>query len=128
MKGRPTINPNKSMKYIMNSPHEHQRAQAVIELPKIQQHQKFCCLFQEKWPMHTDALDQHWGMFHEIGHNVQRKDWTFEGYTECTVNIFSMFQMEFLAKVGQFCAITYRILLIIDFSVDQMCCLLSSSL
>ena len=51
--------------------------------------------------MHTDALDQHWGMFHEIGHNVQRKDWTFEGYTECTVNIFSMFQMEFLAKVGQ---------------------------
>ncbi|GBC94542.1 hypothetical protein HRbin16_00326 [bacterium HR16] len=32
-----------------------------------------------------------WGHFHEIGHNHQRPDWTFEGTGEVTVNLFSMY-------------------------------------
>jgi hypothetical protein len=31
-----------------------------------------------------------WGMYHEIGHNMQRSEWTFDGCGEVTVNIFSM--------------------------------------
>ncbi|AQQ08702.1 hypothetical protein L21SP3_00491 [Sedimentisphaera cyanobacteriorum] len=32
-----------------------------------------------------------WGLFHEIGHNHQRKAWTFSGATEVTVNIFTVY-------------------------------------
>ncbi|NQT38206.1 MAG: hypothetical protein HQ581_11990 [Planctomycetes bacterium] len=35
-----------------------------------------------------------WGLFHEIGHNHQRADWTFSGTTEVTVNLFSLYVME----------------------------------
>jgi hypothetical protein len=35
-----------------------------------------------------------WGHFHEIGHNHQSSDWTFEGTTEVTCNIFSLYVME----------------------------------
>ena len=35
-----------------------------------------------------------WGLFHEIGHNHQNRDWTFEGTTEVTVNLFSLYVME----------------------------------
>lgn len=35
-----------------------------------------------------------WGMFHEFGHNMQRGEWTFEGATEVTVNIFSSHAMK----------------------------------
>jgi hypothetical protein len=35
-----------------------------------------------------------WGLFHEIGHNMQRSEWTFDGCAEVTVNIFSMHAME----------------------------------
>jgi hypothetical protein len=31
-----------------------------------------------------------WGLFHELGHNMQRSEWTFEAATEVTVNLFSM--------------------------------------
>jgi hypothetical protein len=31
-----------------------------------------------------------WGVFHEIGHNMQRDWWTYEGTGEVTVNIFSL--------------------------------------
>lgn len=32
-----------------------------------------------------------WGHFHEMGHNHQSADWTFEGTGEVTVNLFSMY-------------------------------------
>ncbi len=31
-----------------------------------------------------------WGVFHEIGHNMQRTEWTFAEAVEVTVNLFSM--------------------------------------
>jgi hypothetical protein len=41
-----------------------------------------------------------WGLFHEIGHNHQNRDWTFRGTTEVTVNLFSLYVME------QICGLT----------------------
>jgi hypothetical protein len=35
-----------------------------------------------------------WGFFHEIGHNHQNGDWTFEGTGEVTVNFFTLYCME----------------------------------
>ncbi len=35
-----------------------------------------------------------WGFFHELGHNHQSADWTFNGQTEVTVNFFSLYCME----------------------------------
>ena len=32
-----------------------------------------------------------WGMFHEIGHNHQESDWTFEGTGEVTNNLFTLY-------------------------------------
>lgn len=32
-----------------------------------------------------------WGHFHEIGHNHQSDDWTFEGTVEVTVNLFTLY-------------------------------------
>ena len=38
--------------------------------------------------------DDVWGFFHEIGHNHQNYDWTFNGTVEVTVNFFSLYNME----------------------------------
>jgi hypothetical protein len=38
-----------------------------------------------------------WGFFHELGHNHQRGEWTFKGYTEVTNNLFSLLCMERIA-------------------------------
>ena len=35
-----------------------------------------------------------WGLFHEIGHNHQDALWVFDGTTEVTVNLFSLYVME----------------------------------
>ncbi|ESO02575.1 hypothetical protein HELRODRAFT_150637, partial [Helobdella robusta] len=35
-----------------------------------------------------------WGIFHEIGHNMQQGEWTFEGTGEVTVNIFTLYAMK----------------------------------
>lgn len=35
-----------------------------------------------------------WGFFHELGHNHQSPDWTFDGQVEVTVNFFSLYCME----------------------------------
>jgi hypothetical protein len=43
----------------------------------------------------TGRKGKFWGYYHEIGHNVQKSEWTFEGFTEVTVNIFSMLSTEF---------------------------------
>ena len=32
-----------------------------------------------------------WPLFHEIGHNMQKTSWTFEGTIEVTVNIFTLY-------------------------------------
>ncbi len=37
-----------------------------------------------------------WGHFHELGHNHQQPDWTFDGTTEVTCNLFSLYVMETL--------------------------------
>ncbi|MEA3368323.1 MAG: M60 family metallopeptidase [Planctomycetota bacterium] len=35
-----------------------------------------------------------WGLFHELGHNHQARDWTFRGTVEVTVNLFTMYVFE----------------------------------
>jgi len=35
-----------------------------------------------------------WGLFHELGHNHQSRDWTFRGTGEVTVNLFTMYVLE----------------------------------
>ncbi|MHC4958368.1 MAG: M60 family metallopeptidase [Planctomycetota bacterium] len=35
-----------------------------------------------------------WGMFHEMGHNHQHRDWTFQGTGEVTCNLFTLYVME----------------------------------
>ena len=42
------------------------------------------------------------GLFHELGHNMQRSEWTFDGATEVTVNIFSMHAMQFVVGIPMF--------------------------
>lgn len=39
-------------------------------------------------------LKGQWGLFHEIGHNHQQRDWTFDGAGEVTVNLFSLYVTE----------------------------------
>jgi hypothetical protein len=39
-----------------------------------------------------------WGLFHELGHNHQESDWTFEGTVEVTVNLFSLYLMETISN------------------------------
>jgi hypothetical protein len=41
-----------------------------------------------------------WGLFHELGHNHQSKDWTFAGTSEVTVNLFSLYLSETMCGVG----------------------------
>lgn len=40
-----------------------------------------------------------WGLFHEVGHNHQRGDWTFDGTLDVTVNLFTLYVYEFLCGV-----------------------------
>ncbi len=35
-----------------------------------------------------------WGHFHELGHNHQRPDWTFDGTVEVTCNLFTLYTTE----------------------------------
>jgi hypothetical protein len=39
-----------------------------------------------------------WGFFHEIGHNHQAPEWTFDGTGEVTVNLFTMYAHEKVCK------------------------------
>ena len=41
----------------------------------------------------------HWGIFHELGHNHQVADWTFEGTGEVTCNLFTMYVFDKLCGV-----------------------------
>jgi len=44
--------------------------------------------------MRTAKVDDVWGFFHEMGHNHQNPDWTFNGTGEVTVNFFTLYNME----------------------------------
>jgi hypothetical protein len=44
-------------------------------------------------------LKGNWGLFHEIGHNHQRPDWTFEGTGEVTVNLFTTYVFDTICGV-----------------------------
>ena len=39
-----------------------------------------------------------WGMYHELGHNMQRRFWTFKGTGEVTCNIFSLHAMDVVSN------------------------------
>lgn len=41
-----------------------------------------------------------WGLFHELGHNMQRKWWTFEGTREVTCNIFTLHAMDVICGIN----------------------------
>jgi len=43
--------------------------------------------------------DGSWGAFHEIGHNMQRRVWTFNGTDEVTCNIFTLYTMDSLCNL-----------------------------
>ncbi len=52
---------------------------------------------------HLDAIDRMisieqlqtaWGLYHELGHNHQQPDWTFDGTVEVTCNLFTLYVRE----------------------------------
>ncbi|MCX7825713.1 MAG: M60 family metallopeptidase [Verrucomicrobiae bacterium] len=44
-------------------------------------------------------LQGNWGIFHELGHNHQSPYWTFEGATEVTCNLFTLYVFDKLCGV-----------------------------
>jgi hypothetical protein len=44
--------------------------------------------------LESNRVDPVWGLFHEMGHNHQSDDWTFEGTGEVTVNLFSLYVLD----------------------------------
>ena len=42
-----------------------------------------------------------WGLFHELGHNHQSRDWTFGGTGEVTVNLFTLYVFEKVCGLGE---------------------------
>ena len=40
-----------------------------------------------------------WGFYHEVGHNHQVAEWTFDGTVEVTVNLFTLYVYEFLCGI-----------------------------
>jgi len=40
------------------------------------------------------ATEGDWGLFHELGHNHQADDWTFDGTVEVTCNLFTLYVLE----------------------------------
>ena len=38
-----------------------------------------------------------WGLYHEVGHNMQDQMWTFKGTVEVTCNIFTLHAMEMIS-------------------------------
>ncbi|MBM4007914.1 MAG: hypothetical protein FJ292_10260 [Planctomycetes bacterium] len=51
-----------------------------------------------KFLLDLDTLqrDGNWGLFHELGHNHQQDEWTFDGTVEVTCNLFSLYNHETL--------------------------------
>ena len=49
-------------------------------------------------PKHLSS-ECNWGFYHEVGHNHQEGDWTFDGTVEVTVNLFTLYVYEFLCGI-----------------------------
>ncbi len=49
----------------------------------------------------TLERDGDWGMFHEMGHNHQQGDWTFDGTVEVTCNLYSLYTLERICTSGK---------------------------
>lgn len=47
-----------------------------------------------------NLLEGNWGFYHELGHNHQKKPWTFEGTGEVTCNLFSLYVFEKLCGIA----------------------------
>ena len=43
------------------------------------------------FPSRESLLKGNWGIFHELGHNHQSGDWTFDGTGEVTCNLFTLY-------------------------------------
>jgi hypothetical protein len=39
-----------------------------------------------------------WGLFHELGHNHQESEWTFDGTVEVTVNLFTLYAIDTICR------------------------------
>ena len=46
-----------------------------------------------------ESTKGNWGFFHEVGHNHQSRHWTFDGTTEVTVNLFTLYVHAFLCGI-----------------------------
>jgi hypothetical protein len=57
-----------------------------------------CDVFVDKQQIISNAHGGVWGLFHEMGHNHQNADWTFDGTVEVTENLFSMYAFEKLCN------------------------------
>ena len=44
--------------------------------------------------MHPNKGGANWGFFHEIGHNMQNMDWVFDGSTEVSCNLFTLYMFD----------------------------------
>ena len=51
-------------------------------------------VFVDKQRIISNAHGGVWGLFHEMGHNHQNADWTFDGTVEVTENLFSLYAFE----------------------------------
>lgn len=40
-----------------------------------------------------------WGLWHELGHNHQKREWTFQGTTEVTCNLFTLYVLDRISGV-----------------------------
>jgi hypothetical protein len=47
----------------------------------------------------TNSHGAVWGLFHELGHNHQSPDWTFEGTGEVTVNLFTLYVLDKVCRI-----------------------------
>ncbi|HEY4261120.1 MAG TPA: M60 family metallopeptidase [Schlesneria sp.] len=51
---------------------------------------------RELLDLKTLSTKGNWGYYHELGHNHQRPEWTWDGLGEVTVNLFSMYLLDTL--------------------------------
>ncbi len=51
-------------------------------------------LAKEILDVQTLKQNGNWGIYHEIGHNHQQPEWTWDGLGEVTVNLFSMYVLD----------------------------------
>jgi hypothetical protein len=59
----------------------------------------FADLAKLRAPLTAESRGPIWGFYHELGHNFQEPEWTFEGTGEVTNNLFSLYGAERLNGV-----------------------------